>query len=146
MFCLFFLVAGVSVHSDLLWLLCPFGVGCQLSGSQGGGISDSASRGKGDFPFPHEDRRDVTLWRLYVFYCGRMDGGSVSGSRPAVPTGVLLGGVFGIPAQTNLSGRLVFGRCVFVFRIISKKPLRNGKKFVILLTLKNKHNGTNCFE
>ena len=71
MFCLFFLVAGVSVHSDLLWLLCPFGVGCQLSGSQGGGISDSASRGKGDFPFPHEDRRDVTLWRLYVFFACR---------------------------------------------------------------------------
>ena len=68
MFCLFFLVAGGSVHSDLLWLLCPFGVGCQLSGSQGGGISDSASRGKGDFPFPHEDRRDVTVWRLYVFF------------------------------------------------------------------------------
>ena len=32
------------------------------------------------------------MWRLYVFYCGRMDGGSVSGSRPAVPTGVLLAG------------------------------------------------------
>ena len=45
-------------------------MGCQLSGSQGGGISNSASRGKGDFPFPHEDRRDVTVWRLYVFYCG----------------------------------------------------------------------------
>ena len=71
MFCLFFLVAGGSVHSDLLWLLCPFGVGCQLSGSQGGGISNSASRGKGDFPFPHEDRRDVTLWRLYVFFACR---------------------------------------------------------------------------
>ena len=27
-----FLVAGGSVHSDLLWLLCPFGVGCQLNG------------------------------------------------------------------------------------------------------------------
>ena len=38
---------------------------------QGGGISDSASRGKGDFPFPHEDRRDVTLWRLYVFFACR---------------------------------------------------------------------------
>ena len=48
-----------------------FGVGCQLSGSQGGGFSDSASRGKGDFPFPHEDRRDVTLWRLYVFFACR---------------------------------------------------------------------------
>ena len=100
----------------------------------------------GDLPFPHENRRAVTLWRLYVFYCGRMDGGSVIGSSPAVPTGVLPGGVFGIPAQTNLSGRLVFGWCVFVFRIISKNPLRNGKMFVILLTLKNKHNGTNCFE
>ena len=52
-------------------LACPFGVGCQLSGSQGGGISNSASRGKGDFPFPHEDRRDVTLWRLYVFFACR---------------------------------------------------------------------------
>ena len=93
MFCLFFLVAGGSVHSDLLWLLCPFGVGCQLNGSQGGVISDSASPGKGDFPFPHEDHRDVTVWCLYVFYCGRMDGGSVSGSRPAVPAGVLLAGV-----------------------------------------------------
>ena len=74
--------------------LCPFGVGCrpELNEMQGGGISDSASRGKGDLPFPHEDRRDVTLWRLYVFYCGRMDGGSVSGSRLAVPTGVLPGG------------------------------------------------------
>ena len=51
--------------------MCPFGVGCQLSGSQGGGISDSASRGKGDFPFPHENRRDVTLWRLYVFFACR---------------------------------------------------------------------------
>ena len=70
-FASFFLVAGGSVHSDLLWLLCPFGVGCQLSGSQGGGISDSASRGKGDFPFPHEDRRDVTVWRLYVFFACR---------------------------------------------------------------------------
>ena len=46
-------------------------MGCQLSGSQGGGISNSASRGKGDFPFPHEDRRDVTLWRLYVFFACR---------------------------------------------------------------------------
>ena len=45
-----------------------------------------------DLPFPHEDRRDVTLWRLYVFYCGRMDGVSVSGSRPAVPSGVLPAG------------------------------------------------------
>ena len=32
------------------------------------------------------------MWRLYVFYCGRMDGGSVSGSRPAVPTGELPAG------------------------------------------------------
>ena len=46
-------------------------MGCQLSGSQGVGISDSASLGKGDFPFPHEDRRDVTLWRLYVFFACR---------------------------------------------------------------------------
>ena len=51
--------------------MCPFGVGCQLNGSQGGGISDSASRGKGDLPFPHEDRRDVTLWCLYVFFACR---------------------------------------------------------------------------
>ena len=51
--------------------MCPFGVGCQLSGSQGGGISNSASMGKGDLPFPHEDRRDVTVWRLYVFFACR---------------------------------------------------------------------------
>ena len=67
-------------------------MGWQLNGSQGGGISNSASRVKGDLPFLHEDRRDVTLWRLYVFYCGRMDGGSVSGSRPAVPAGELPAG------------------------------------------------------
>ena len=72
-FACFFSWQGGGVHSDLLWLLCPFGVGCQLSGSHGGGISNSASRGKGDFPFPHEDRRDVTLWRLYVFLGGCHD-------------------------------------------------------------------------
>ena len=48
--------------------MCPFGVGCQLSGSQGGGISDSASRGKGDLPFPHENRRDVTVCGVSMFF------------------------------------------------------------------------------
>ena len=35
---------------------------------QGGGISNSASRGKGDLPFPHENRRDVTLCGVSMFF------------------------------------------------------------------------------
>ena len=121
--------------------MCPFGVGCHLSGSQGGGISNSASRGKGDFPFPHEDRRDVTVWRLYVFYClpgfsetpwppfyspcplrrgkGEAQSGAGFGSGRLASGRLAAGrcppfkgvGGFRNPTQTNLSGRLAAGRC-----------------------------------
>ena len=127
--------------------MCPFGVGCQLSGSQGGGISNSASRGKGDFPFPHEDRRDVTLWRLYVFFVYRgfrkppgpfftppapSEGGrgrrkaaqglGLEGSRPVgwQPAGVPLLRGSGVSETIFQTGCLVGQRPAGVFKMSSK--------------------------
>ena len=118
--------------------MCPFGVGCQLSGSQGGGISDSASRGKGDFPFPHEDRRDVTVWRLYVFFACRgfrkppsplkrgrrkaTQGLGLVGSRPVgwQPAGVPLLRGSGVSESISQTGCLVGQHPAGVFKMSSK--------------------------
>ncbi len=131
MFCLFFLVAGGSVHSDLLWLLCPFGVGCQLNGSQGGGISNSASRGKGDFPFPHEDRRDVTVCGVSMCFIAvgwtasasagqaplSLPGCCLSGSCRRSPTygyGTLRLSDAGEAGEKGGLFWLILGKCVFL--------------------------------
>ena len=86
-------------------LACPFGVGCQLSGSQGGGISDSASRGKGDFPFPHEDRRDVTLGSVSMcFIAVGWTAAASAGQDPLSLPGCCLAG-------SCLSGSCLSGCC-----------------------------------
>ena len=113
-------------------------MGCQLSEIQGGGISDSASRGKGNMPFPHENRRDVTLWRLYVFFACRgfrkppnplkrgrrkatQDLGPV-GSRPVgwQPVGVPLLRGSGVSETIFQTGCLVGQRPAGVFKMSSK--------------------------
>ena len=99
-----------------IWHVCPFGVGCrpELNEMQGGGISDSASPGKGHLPFPHEDRRDVTVWRLYVFFACRgfrkppgplfTPPAPSEGGRGEAQSGAEMD-------RENTSGRLAAGRC-----------------------------------